>query len=313
MGDLANKISLMKMVAQNEDGSGMNKVLQDIYNMIDLNENLIKETYDLDREYSGRKESLKIKFSLDAIKDVIDYKFSETSIFESIDSKKVLEVRRNLGVIGVFYDGDILVTLDIICKALKTNNAVIFNIDINKNIGTNSLIIKLIKDILKLNNKPTNLVEINLCDDDSLIMEELDLAIVVGSKERRETIKKVSKCRVLESGYGYGEIYIEDDMNKEFIMEILEKEDTKLTLYLKSNIEIGIEGIRVQDVEEAIGYINKSGAEYSSSIFTNDEIAAKNFIRKIKGKYGLVNASPTLPRELDIDIEDLFYNKICIV
>lgn len=313
MGELTDKISLMKMIAQNEDGSGMNKVLQDIYNMVDLNEDLIKETYDLDKEYSGRKESLKIKLALDAIQEVIDYNFVETNIFKNIDSKRVLEVRQNFGVIGVFYDGDILVTLDIIAKALKTNNAVIFNVDINKNVGTNNLIINAVKDILKINNKPTNLVEINLCDDDSLVMEDLDLAIVVGNKERRENIKKLSKCRVLESGYGYGEIYIEDDTNKDFIMKIFEKEDVKLTLYLKNDIDIGIDGIRVGDVDDAIKYINQNGSKYSSAIFTNDEAIAKAFIRKINVKYGLVNASPTLPRDLDIKVTDLCYNKICVV
>lgn len=313
MSELSDKIYLMKMIALNEDGSGMNKVLKDIYDMVDSNEDIIREAYELDKEYSGRKESLKIKFILDAMQEIIDYKFEDNNIFESIDSKRVLEVRQNFGVIGVFYDGNVLVTLDIILKALKTNNAVIFNLDIKKNIGVNNLIINMVRDILKLNNKPINLIDICMSDDDSLIMEDLDLAIAIGSKERRDKIKKLSKCRVIESGYGYGEIYAEDDSNKVFIKKILDNEDPKVSLYLKNGVDIGIEGIRVENVDEAIACINRRGAQYASAIFTNSPETGKTFLRKVSCKYGLVNASPTLPRDLDIAITDLCYNKICVV
>ena len=61
MSELSDKIEIMKSIATNEDGVGMDKVIQDIYKMIDENEDLLKETYELDREYSKRKEGLKVK------------------------------------------------------------------------------------------------------------------------------------------------------------------------------------------------------------------------------------------------------------
>jgi gamma-glutamyl phosphate reductase len=313
MEELSNKIALMSDIVFNENGVGMKKVLQDIYDMVDSNEGLIKEAYELDKEYSGRKESLKIKLILDDIEEIIDYEFKDSNVFESIDEKRVLETRQNLGVIGVFYDGDILLTIDIICKVLKTNNAVIFNVDMGKNAGTNNLIIKAVKEILRKNNKPENLVEINLSDNDNLLKEDLDLIIVVGSSGKRLGFSKLVGCKLLASGYGNSEIYVEDSTNKDFIKEILEKEDTKVDLYLKEGIDIGVEGIKVKDMYQAIKLINKNGAGYSSAIFTNDEDNAKKYTRKVKSKYVFVNASPTLARKFDIDIERLFYNKICIV
>ena len=313
MSELSDLISIMKMIAKNEDGAGIKNVLKDIYNMVDSNEDVIKQAYELDRQHTGRKENIKIKLILDAIEQTINYEFKEDNIFQDIDSKKVLEVKQNIGVIGVFYDGDILITLDLICKALKTNNAIIFNVDITKNIGTNKIIIDAVKQILRNNNKPDNLVNINLSDNDNLLLEDIDLAIVVGSKEKIRGFKQISNCKILESGYGYNEIYVEDDTNKEFILKILEKEDIKVTLYIKEGLELGIKGTPVKDVYEAIEIINKNGAGYATAIFTNDENNAKEYIKKVNCKYAFSNASSTLARELDISIEDLFYKKVCIV
>jgi len=312
MAELSDKISVMKMIATNENGSGMKKVLQDIYNMIDENEDLIKQSYALDKQHTGKKDDIKIKLILDSIEQVINYEFKLDDVFENIDSKRVLGIKQNLGVIGVFYDGDILVTIDLICKALKTNNSIIFNIDVSKNPGTNALIVNNIKDILRKNNKPENLININLSDNDNLLLEDLDVVVVIGSREKRIGFKQVTSHPVIESGYGYNEIYIENDTYKEFILKIL-SEDVNIKFYVKEGIDLGIEAIEVRDIDEAISIINRNGANYSVAIFTDDENNAKNFITKVHSKYAFVNASSTLASDLDIGLENLYYNKICVV
>ena len=77
MSELSDLISIMKMIAKNEDGAGIKNVLQDIYNMVDSNEEVIKQAYELDREHSRRKENIKIKLILDAIEETINYEFKE--------------------------------------------------------------------------------------------------------------------------------------------------------------------------------------------------------------------------------------------
>ena len=312
MNKLSEKIKVMREMAFASSDQNIQAVLKDIYDMIDQNEDVLKRCYEVDKEGTDKKESLIIKRMLETVQGVIDYKFPDIQVHEMIDERRVLELKQNMGVIGVLYNGDVYATLELIVKALKTGNAIILNVGINNNIGTNNLIVKTIKEILEKNNKPEGLVEINFSENEELANEELDQVIVIGDREKQLRVNALN-INTIKSGYGYGEIYIDDLENESFINKILTEVDYNIKVYIKEGLETNIQGKRVAGGVEAIAHINSEGARYAATIFSNDVQMQKIFMKRVKNKYTFVNASPTIARELDIYIEDLYYRKIGMV
>lgn len=311
MSEVSEKIKVMREMAF-ASMENTNAALNDIYEMLDKNEDALKACYEIDKEDMAKKEPLIIKRMLDSVKLAIDYKFEDTQIHEMIDERRILEFKQNLGVIGVFYNGDVYTTIELITKALKTNNAIMLNIGINDYIGTNNLLVKSIKEILENNNKPSGLVEINFSENDELANEDFDQVIVIGNKARQVKINAFN-LNTIKSGYGHNEIYIDDLENESFINEILSKVDNELRIYVKEGLNTSIKGIPVAGFEDAIKHINTEGAGYASAIFTNNSENQRAFMKRVRSKYAFINASPTIARELDIDIEDLYYKKLGMV
>ena len=296
MNKLSEKIKVMRETAFASSDENTQTVLKDIYDMIDQNEDILKKCYEIDIEGTDKKESLIIKRMLETVQGVIDYKFPDIQVHETIDERRVLEFKQNMGVIGVLYNGDVYATIELIVKALKTGNSIILNIGINDNIGTNNLIVKTIKEILEKNNKPEGLVEINFSETEELANEELDQVIVIGDREKQLRVNALN-INTIKSGYGHGEIYIEDLENESFINKILTEVDYNIKVYIKEGLETKIKGTRVSGCEDAIVHINSEGAGYAAAIFTSDVEMQKIFMKRVKDKYTFVNASPTIARE----------------
>jgi len=311
MYKLSEKIKVMREMAY-ASTENIQSTLRDFYNMLDMNEETLKKCYEIDNEGLNKKEPLIIKRMLDTVESVIDYKLPDIQVHEEIDERKVLEFKQNIGVIGVLYNGDVYTTIELIVKALKTGNAILLNIGINDNIGTNNLIVKSVKEILERNNKPGGLVEINFSETEELAGEDLDQIIVIGDREKQFRINALN-LNTIKSGYGYAEIYIDDLENEKFIKEILEKVDYNIKIYINEELDSNILGTKVANFESAIKHINSEGAGYATAIFTKDAEKQKIFMKRVKSKYLFVNASPTIARELDIYIEDLYYKKIGMV
>ena len=311
MSELSEKIKVMREMAF-ASTDGVQKVLKDIYDMLDANENSLKQCYELDKEDTTKKEPLIIKRMLDSVQSTIDYQFRDTEVHEMVDERRILEFKQNMGVIGVLYNGDVYATVELITKALKTNNAIILNVGINDYIGTNNLIVKSIKEILEKNNKPSGLVEINFSENEELANEDLDQIIVIGDRAKQTRVNALN-LNTLKSGYGYCEIYVDDLENEKFIRELLSKVDYNVQLYVKENLATDLPGTRVANFEAAINRINKEGAGYAAAIFSIDAETQRAFMRRVKCKYSFVNASPSIARELDIYLEDMYYKKIGMV
>ena len=84
-------------------------------------------------------------------------------------------------------------------------------------------------------------------------------------------------------------------------------------MYIKENLKTDLQGEKVKDIKEAIEKINDEGSRYSVAIFTEDNDEARCFTKRVLSKYVFVNASPTISRNLDISIEDLYYRKVGMV
>ena len=83
-----------------------------------------------------------------------------------------------------------------------------------------------------------------------------------------------------------------------------------VNIYINSNLKIKTENAMfVEDINEAITYINYNSSKYCSSIFTENNDNASKFIDNINSKYVMVNTSPTIEQSLDISQEDLLKEK----
>ena len=180
--------------------------------------------------------------------------------------------------------------------------------------GSNNLLVTIIKEVLKSNDLSPDYLNLFVTDDSSKVLEEyanIDLNIVIGSRDYQRSIIEKSKVPVLTSGYLNYDIYIDEIINAEFIKKILSL-GLNLTIYLKEDINMDIDAIKVSGLEEVIKMINYNGSLYASSIFTSDSKKASQFIRNVKSKMISVNASPNIEELMDIKVSDLSLEKtIC--
>ena len=169
-----------------------------------------------------------------------------------------------------------------------------------------------IKEILKNNEKPTGLIEINFSEDESIAKEEFDSLILIGNRETQEKYCNYN-YDIIKSGYGYCEIYIDDLNNESVIKEIIKNSEFKLKIYVNSNLQTDIYGYKVDSCEEAIKSINKQGARFASVIFSDNPNCQKIFLKRCKAQHIFVNADPNIAEDANICLENLYYNKIGMV
>lgn len=312
MSELSQKIKAMREMAFENMDLMSDKILTDFYMFIERNEDIIKDCYNVDNEIKDKKTDLTIKRMLDTITYVKNYEAVDTKIYSLLNERKIIKYVQNKGVIGAMYNGDLYITIELIAKAIKTGNALILNIGLNNNIGTNNLIVNAIKDILKNNNKLFNLIDINFSENDSIVNEDLDSLIVIGD---RETQEKYVSCNndIIKSGYGYCEIYIDDLNNENIIKEIIKNSEFKIDIYINRILQTDIQGHKVNGLLDAIDYINKKGSGFASTIFSDNNNCQKVFLTRCKSKHVFINADPNIAEESNINIENFCYNKVGMV
>ena len=312
MSELSQKIKAMREMAFENMDLTSDKILTEFYMFIERNEDIIKDCYNVDNEIKDKKTDLTIKRMLDTITYVKNYEAVDTKIYSLLNERKIIKYVQNKGVIGVVYNGDLYITIELIAKAIKTGNALILNIGLNNNIGTNNLIVNAVKDILKNNNKPSNLIDINFSENDNIVNEDLDSLIVIGD---RETQEKYISCNndIIKSGYGYCEIYIDDLNNENIIKEIIKNSEFKIDIYINSILQTDIQGHKVNGLLDAIDYINKKGSGFASTIFSDNNNCQKVFLKRCKSKHVFINADPNIAEESNINIENFCYNKVGMV
>ena len=308
----AKKIETMREMAFQSTDLGADSILSELYEFIEENEETIKECYNVDSEIYQNRSSLAIKRMLDTIDSIRQYEFSDTKIYTLLNERKFIIYKQNKGVLGVIYDGDVYITIELIAKAIKTGNALYLNIGLKNNIGTNNLIVQAVKKILEKNEKLGGLIEINFSENNDLVNEDLDSLIIIGNRETQDKYSSFN-YDVIKSGYGYCEIYIDDLNNEEFIKEVIKSSDFKLQIFINSQIQTDIKGHRVKNCEDAINHINKQGANFASVIFSDNTFSQKIFLKRCKAKHVFVNSDPNIAEDSNIQIEDFYYNKIGMV
>ncbi len=224
-------------------------------------------------------------------------------------------VYERLGIVLVLFDGNPYVLLEMILLGLLTHNTMIFSYEGYMK-GTNGLILTLVQSILEKENMDPNVMQLVETKSNNKFFKNfkaISKTIIIGDNLYINKHLKECTTEVKVSGYNNYDLYIETLDHKDVIDKIL-KQDLNINLYINSNLEFDVEdAIRVNDIDEAISYINYNSSGYSSAIFTSNNENASRFLKEVNSKNVMVNTSPTLEQALDIKEEDLLRKKNLIM
>ena len=220
-----------------------------------------------------------------------------------------------LGVVLVMFDGNTYTMLEMILLGLLTHNTMIFTYNGYMG-GTNGLLIKIVQTILEKEKLKKEMFQhsVTLRSNEFFNnFKSINKTVIIGNNEFINKHLKECPTETIISGYQNYDIYIDSLKDIEFIKKILMKE-LYVNIYLNNNLKIELEdAIFVDNIDEAITYINYNSSHYCSSIFTEDNENASKFIDDINSKYVMVNASPTIEQSLDITQEDLLKEKNIVI
>jgi len=198
-----------------------------------------------------------------------------------------------------------------ILLGILTHNTMVF--DYNGYMGgTNGLLINMVQTILEKENLKKEMFQHSVTLRSNEFFDNfksINKTVIIGNNEFINKYLKECTTETIVSGYQNYDIYIESLKDIEFIKKIL-MQKLYVNIYINNNLKIKEENaIFVEDIDEAITYINYNSSKYCSSVFTEDNENASKFIDNINSKYVMVNTSPTIEQSLDISQEDLLKEK----
>ena len=286
-----------------------NKVIEKFKEIISKNSEEILKILKIEKKYNPIKNIDNILLNINQTKRIK----TEIEQTKREDNFIVAKYKENLGVVGIMFNGDIYVTIELLKRLLYTKNAMIFCTN-NEMYAITNLIILYFKQALKICGYDEEIVQVINSNDYSEMYNHNNIIkkiIVVGNK-----VLAKSNVEVITSGYGNFDIYIEEILDFNLIKEIIKIKDIELNIYVNKYINAEeIEKLEIDDytevenIDECIRDININSAGYSSSIFTKNPENANKFLKLVKSKNVFVNASPTAERTFDIKENDLFYTK----
>ncbi|MGE5455995.1 MAG: hypothetical protein ACM3O4_02710 [Ignavibacteriales bacterium] len=306
---------IFRMITSRSNASDV-KILDTINSIkefINQNEDLIEQANIVDiRNDNGFKVNFKVfdRIFNDIKKEELIYGRVISS--EKDDQKKIIYGKQidSVGNTVIVFDGNPYVLIEMTLKSILANNTVIFNYD-GFMLGINKLLMDFIQKALEKNGLSKYQIQQFISNDGKeLLMNyaNVDLVIAIGSHDLQLDVLKNSYNKSITSGYEYFDIYVESEQHMDFIKKILDK---NINLYVNEKIKM-LDGIIVNDIDEAISQINYNGARFGAAIFTDNADNASQFLREVKAQMVLVNTSPTFERILDISLSDLIRTKTFI-
>ena len=304
----------------NKDGFDANiikDIIEELRKNIIYNFTLIKRANIIDINNNNGFE-----IDLDVVNNIFNNILKENDIYGLVtlsqkdDDKKIIYGKQifDIGVVGIIFDGNPYVLIEMILRNILAFNSMIFNYS-GYMYGTNNSIVEIVNSFLEKNKFPKNLVQIFASENyDDLLSNysSLDLVIAIGNRSLQQLVLSKSKVKTIVSGYEHFDIYVEDNKHIEFINKII-KLGLDIKLFVKNNLNIDyLNSFIVEDIDEAIAQINYNGNKYSTSIFTSNEENASKFIKEVKSKIITINTSPTIERICDISQSNLFIEKTII-
>ena len=220
-----------------------------------------------------------------------------------------------LGVVLVMFDGNTYTMLEMILLGLLTHNTMVFAYNGYMG-GTNGLLINMVQTILEKENLKKEMFQHSVTLRSNEFFDNfksINKTVIIGINEFINKYLKECTTETIVSGYQNYDIYIDSLKDIEFIKKIL-MQKLYVSIYINSNLKIKAgNAIFVEDIDEAITYINYNSSKYCSSIFTENNENASKFIDNINSRFVMVNTSPTIEQSLDINQENLLKEKTILI
>lgn len=259
-----------------------------------------------------------IEFYLNKINTVKNVKKEIEQRKRKEDGFIVSRYKESYGVLGVLFNGNIYVTFKLLELLCKTKNVMILCTN-NEKYSITNFVVLCFKQALKASGYDEEIVQVINSENYEEMFKHNNILrklIIIGNKDLQNKVISKAKVEVVKSGYGCGDIYIENILDFQLIKKIISINEFEFNIYINKNIEqnkikeLGIENYtEIENIDECIRDININSAGFSSSIFTNSSESANKFLRLVRSKNVFVNASPALEGSLDIEEKDLLYKK----
>ncbi len=260
------------------------------------------------------------KLDLNRLIKVFDNYTNEPLIFQRNDFYKNNNIIKSveydkLGIVLVIFNGDTYAMLEMIVLGILTHNTLVFAYD-SYNGGANKLLVDLAQAVFEREDLEKEAIEQYFTVNPEELFENyktIDKTVIIGDHTFIDKYKKICPTETVVSGYNNYDIYIESLDNLDVITNIISS-NKNIDIYTTQELSDKIDGsIVVNDLEEAINMINYNSSLYCSSIFTDNSKNASTFLKHVKSKNVLYNASPLLINKLDIREEDLLKEKTIII
>lgn len=208
-----------------------------------------------------------------------------------------------IGNIGVCYKGTSDIVLYLALKALKTNNNIIFfeESDIHE---TSKIIIDIVnEECIKCNyNVCIKIEKYNKVTDFIDDTEDFNMFIFINDVQKYLdfSARNKSDMKILCSGYGSMDLFLDDKNLKDTLLEI--------DNYVYNN-NIELELYKDENVEEVVKNINIGKHNYCAIIFTQNKDDAYYFIKNVKAEKIFVNKNPINEYKFELEDKDLIKSK----
>lgn len=161
---------------------------------------------------------------------------SQKHIPEILETKKVnnLNISKKLtpfGVILVIFESRPNVTIDVFSLCFKSKNAILMKGG-REALHTNKIITELIKNVLRKNNIPDNILNLINAEREEVKfllnqIDYIDLCISRGGINLIKFVKENSKIPFIETGAGVVHIYIDEDFNEDIAKKVILNSKTR--------------------------------------------------------------------------------------
>lgn len=249
------------------------QVFSNIKKSIKDKEKEISELYKIDAKYSATKISTK------KIQNIID-NFEN----EKIDLSKEQKIL-------IHYNGNPYITINLIILSILTKTTIILDID-DYFIGINTLMVKIINDILK----SFQTDELIYLYDAKKQYENIDKIICIDNINKYNLYLKNKNNIAKFYDYNYMNFYSNSNDFEEL--------EELIFIYAEKN-QIPIESFSELDEETAINMIDKAPGK-TVILFTNNENTKKDFQKNILNKRIFINDNP-FKEQTEIISKEIFY------
>lgn len=255
----------------NIKNDNLSDVFYSIEKQLEKSENLLRQLLEIDYKYSEMKIDLKV------FKEIL-YKFKDQTLDTHEDQRLLIN-----------YNGNPYITFNLCVLAVLTKTTII--LDCNQNMyGTNSLIIKIINDVLE-DFKTDKLIY------ESITEESIDKTVFIDDINKYNLYKLEKNTNAKFYAYNYIDFYTDSD-DFDDIAELIYK-------YGEDN-QIPIESYSELEVIEAVKMIKQKGLGKIVVIITNNEETKQLFKNNIKDKKLYINKNP-FEDEFEIIKKEIFY------